>query len=209
MVKRSFIPSVRGLVSCAAAFGLLFVAGCRTVQPVDVDGSFTTSPQFATRSPSIVSLLPIEDGTKDGAAARHLTFVRQEINRQLPDRRFSPTRQTWVDASLRGAMPAGESILTPQKLAALAQAGKDDAVLAVRIDQWDESMLMANHKVQFRFEAAMVAADGTPLWSGTIQGKVKAGGAGAAPLGRDAAARSCIELAVNELLLRLPDRTVR
>ena len=68
---------------------------------------------------------------------------------------------------------------------------------------------MSTRKVAFQFEAAMAGNDGAQLWSGTIQGRVKAGGAGAAPLGRDAMARSCVELAVRELLLRLPNRDVR
>ena len=205
----TLLSSARGLVSCVAACGLLLLAGCKTPNPVDVDATFVTTSEFTTQSPSILSLLPIEDGTNDGTVGRHLTYMRQEINRQLPDRLYAPTRQTWVDASLRGAVPAGESILTPATLAGLARSGKDDAVLAVRVAEWDESALMSTRKVRFQFEAAMVSADGTPLWSGTIQGRVKAGGAGAAPLGRDASARSCVELAVHELLLRLPDRTVR
>ena len=94
-------------------------------------------------------------------------------------------------------------------MAELARAGKDDAVLAVRVSKWDESQLMSTRKVRFEFEAAMVASDGTPLWSGTIQGRVKAGGAGAAPLGREAMARSCVELSVRELLLQLPERSIR
>ena len=94
--------------------------------------------------------------------------MRQEINRQLPERLYTPTRQTWVDASTRGAAPAGESIVTPAALKALAQAGKDDAVLAIRVDEWDESQLMSTRKVTFQLEAAMAGSDGEPLWSGTI-----------------------------------------
>jgi hypothetical protein len=208
------LSSGRGLVSCAVACCLLSFAGCRTPNPVDVDATFTTSTQFALHSPSILSLLPIEDGTDEDVVARHLDYMREEINRQLPDRLYAPTRQTWVDASVGraaavGAAPAGESILAPGKLAELAKSGKDDAVLAVRVTAWNESALMSTRKVRFQFEAAMVANDGVQLWSGSIQGKVKAGGAGAAPLGREASARSCVELAVRELLLQLPDRLVR
>ncbi len=203
------LSSGRSLVSCAAACCLLMVAGCRAPNPVDVDATFTTTTQFASHSPSILSLLPIEDGTGADVVGRHLDYMREEINRQLPDRLYAPTRQTWVDASVRGAAPAGESILSPATLAGLAKSGKDDAVLAVRVAEWDESSLMSTRKVRFQFEAAMVANDGTQLWSGTIQGKVKAGGAGAAPLGREASARSCVELVVRELLLQLPDRPVR
>ena len=203
------VSSTRGLVSCAAACGLLLLAGCKTPNPVDVDATFVTATDFGSRSPSIISLLPIEDGTADGSASRHLMYIRQEVNRRLPERLYSPTSQTWVDGAVRGAAPAGESIVTPDALASYARAGKDDAILAVRVAKWDESLLMSTRKVSFQFEAAMVASDATTLWSGTIQGKVKAGGAGAAPLGRDAMARSCIELAVYELMLQLPDRRIR
>ena len=203
------VSSGRGFVRCASACGLLLLAGCIAPNPVDVDANFVTTTAFGAKGPSIVSLLPIEDGTSNASVSRHLTFLRQEINRQLPDRRYAPTRQTWVDASVRGAAPGGESIVTPEALATLARAGKDDAVLAVRVSEWDEGQLMSTRKVRFHFEAAMVAGDGTPLWSGTIQGRVKAGGAGAAPIGREAMARSCVELAVQQLLLQLPDRSVR
>lgn len=212
MVNCFSAPPLRCLVQAAAAVGflscLLSLAGCRQIEPIRVDGEFVTSPRFVTASPSIVSLLPIEDGTEDGAAARHVTMMRQEINRQLPERLYSPTRQQWVDASLRGAAPIGESIMAPGRLAEFARAGKDDAVLAVRVGKWDESTLMSDHRVRFAFDAAMVGKDGTQLWSGHIEGSVKAGGVGAAPLGREASARSCIELAVRQLMLRLPDRIV-
>ena len=45
-----------------------------------------------------------------------------------------------------GAAPAGESIVTPEALAAYARTGKDDAVLAVRVSKWDESLLMTTRR---------------------------------------------------------------
>ena len=104
------VSSGRGFVTCAAGCVLLLLAGCKTPNPVDVDANFVTTPEFSARSPSILSLLPIEDGTQSRAVVRHLTFMRQEINRQLPERLYTPTRQTWVDASTRGAAPSGESM---------------------------------------------------------------------------------------------------
>ena len=209
MVNWSLFSSPRARL-CFAAAGLLVLAGCRTPNPVVVDASFTTSPDYTSRSPAVLATLPIEDGTNGGDIARHLSFLRHEINRQLPDRRYSPVSESWSDASLRGAAaPAGESILVPARLAELAKSSSEDAVLAVRVAEWDEHALMTNRRVRFRFEAAMVANDGAALWSGSIQGTVKAGGAGPAPIGRDASARSCIELAVRELMMRLPERVVR
>ncbi|MFK7742220.1 MAG: hypothetical protein AB8H80_18040 [Planctomycetota bacterium] len=213
MVNWSFLPRMRGLVSAkllssAGLLGLLLVSGCRTVNPVNVDGNFIASPALAERSPGVVSVLPVEDGS-GGAVSRHLTFMRQELRRQLSDRLYAATTEQWVDASLRGSTSLSESILTPASLERVAAAGPDDAVFAVRVERWDESTLLANRRVRFRLQAALVAKDGTQLWSGDLEGTVKAGGAGAAPIGKDAAARSCVELSVRQLLLRLPDRVVR
>lgn len=209
MVNWSLIRSSRSLVGCAAALSLLLLSGCKTVNPVQVDASFVATPEFATNCPTVIGVLPIEDGTGTAAAARHLTFFRQEVNRRLIDRGYSSTTENWVDASLIGSAPAGESILTPTRLSTLARQSRDDGVLAIRIEKWDEGSLMADRRVHFEIGAAMVASDGTQLWSGSIQGNVKAGGVGASPLGRDASARSCAEMAVQELLLRLPDRIVK
>lgn len=210
MVNWSQFPSLRTLVGCVAACGILMVAGCRTVNPVTVNASFVASPDFAENCPTVISVLPIEDGTEAGSAGRHLTFMRQEVNRQLVRMRgYSATTENWVDASMAGAAPSGESILAPASLTSLAQAGKDDAVLAVRVERWDETTLLADRRVRFEFRAAMVAKDGKQLWSGSMSGRVKAGGVGASPLGRNASARSCAELAVAELLMRLPVRIVQ
>ena len=126
MVNWSLIPSSRSLVGCVVALSFLVLAGCRTVDPVKVEGSFVTAPKFATNCPTVVGVLPIEDGSEGGAAARHLTFLRQELNRQLVDRGYSSTTENWVDAALMGVGESAASVLTPDRLAALAKAGRDD-----------------------------------------------------------------------------------
>ena len=209
MVNWSLMKSSRTLVGCAVTLGLLLLSGCQTVNPVQVDASFVATSAFATSCPTVLGVLPVEDGTPTGAAGRHLTFFRQELNRKLIDRGYSSTTENWVDASSFGSAPIGESILTPSRLTALAKASRDDGVLAVRIEKWDESRLMSERRVTFQIGAALVTSDGTQLWSGSMQGSIKAGGLGASPIGRDASARSCAELAVAELLTRLPDRIVR
>lgn len=183
-------------------------AACQTTDPVLVDATFAPTPAFSTRSPADVAVLPVEDATPDGSVQRHLVFLRQELMRQLPDRRFSPITATTVDAGLRGAQaaPGGESILSPTVLKSMVGHSSEDAVFALRVDKWDESMLMVDRRVRFQFQAAFVAADGQPLWSGTIRGEVKAGGLGAAPRDRDGMARNCGELAIREMLQRLPHR---
>jgi hypothetical protein len=209
MVNWSLFKSLRSLVGCAATLGFLVLAGCQTPNPVKVDADFAVSPTLLASSPTVLSVLPVEDGTANGAVASRIPFFRQELNRQLVSRGYSSTTESWVDAAQIGAAPIGESILTPNRLLAMAKAGRDDAVVAVRIERWDEQTLMFDRKVRFRASVAMVGSDGTQLWSGSMQGSVKAGGAGAAPRGRDAAARSCVSLVVGALLEWLPERVVR
>lgn len=188
-----------------ALFALVAVA-CQVPQPVEVNASFVAAPAFASRSPTNVAVLPVEDGTTDAAPQRHLQFLRQEVMRQLKDRLFTALAPGYVDAALnKVAKPAPtESILVPATLQKLAGHAAEDAVFALRVDKWDESHLPVDNKVWFQFQAVMLGSDGVQLWSGTIAGVVKAGGAGASPRDRDGKARSCAELAVREMMERLP-----
>jgi hypothetical protein len=184
----------------------LALAACQTAEPVTVNAAFVATDAFAKRSPSQVAVLPVEDGTADGAVQRHLVFLRQEVMRQLPQRLFTPLTATTVDAALgKIDKPAPtESIMVPSTLRKLAGHAGEDAVFALRVDQWNESGLTVDRRVWFQFQGALLGSDGVQLWSGTISGWVKAGGAGASPRDRDKMARSCGELAVQEMLNRLP-----
>jgi hypothetical protein len=190
--------------------GALALAGCQAPSPSSVTASLAPTPAFNTRSPAEVAVLPVEDGTPDGAAQRHLTLLRQEVMRQMVDRLFAPLTAGSVDAALKSAPPVapGESMLVPATLQKLAGHAGEQATFALRIDQWDERLLQVDRKLRFQFQAALVGSDGVLLWGGTLQGEVKAGGVGPAPLDREGMARSCIEIAVRELLQRLPRRVV-
>lgn len=198
---------------CASSlFGLLLLAGCQTAEPVTVNPSFTTSPALALKRPAEVAVLPVEDGTGGVEVDRHLVFLRQELMRQLVDRFYTPLAGAVVDAALKGnaeaaaAKAAGGSALAPAYLQKVAGHASEEAVFVLRVDRWDERHLLTNRRVTFQFTAALVGADGQQLWYGTMSGEVKAGGLGAAPRDRDYMARSCGELAIRELLLRLPQR---
>lgn len=189
-----------------AGLGLLAPA-CQMAPPVTVNTTFVATPAFSTRSPSQVAVLPVEDGTADGGAQRHLVFLRQEVMRQLPDKLFTPLKAEAVDAALQAAPrpAAGESILVPAVLQKLTGHAGEDAVFAMRVDRWDESGLSVNNKLWFQFHASLVGSDGVQLWSGSIQGEVKAGGFDAAPRDKDGKARSCGKIAVSEMIKCLPN----
>lgn len=198
----------------AALLLVAFVAACQTPDPVVVNATFAPTADFGARSPSQVAVLAVEDGTVDAErperhAARLLTFFRQEVIRQLPGRLFTPISAAAVDAALTPvAKPAaGQSIVVPANLQKLAGHAGEDAVFALRVSGWDETSLPVDKKVWFQVEAMMLGSDGTVLWSGQMNGMVKAGGVGPAPRDREGAARSCVELAVREMLNRLPRRT--
>jgi hypothetical protein len=191
-----------------ASLALLMLAGaCTMPQPVAVNATFVDTPAFRTRCPSQVAVLPVEDGTGGDSVGRLLVFLRQEVMRQLTGRLYTPITATTIDAALAGAPKpsAGESIVVPATLQKLAGHAGEEAVFALRVDRWDESGLHVDRKLPFQFQATLLGSDGVQLWSGTIQGEVKAGGAGASPRDKDGMARSCAELAVREMLVRLPN----
>lgn len=172
--------------------------------------AFVAAPALFQLRPAAIAVLPCEDATPDRRATAYLPFLRQELNRQLIDRRYSPLAQGYVDAALKGqADPralAGQSLVEPAVLRRFAGQSAEEALLAVRIDAWDDALILSNKRLNFRCHALLLASDGQVLWSGSLGGEIKAGGAGAAPLDRDGMARSCGELLVRELLQQLPER---
>lgn len=201
MVVRALLQSVAGLAA-------LMLVACQAPNPVRTQPSFRTTPALAVRNPIDIAVLPLEDGTPSGAAVRHLVIMRQTLERQLPERLYSPLTASWVDARLAShRRNPGETLLSPSWLKRIAGQAGEDAALAVRVERWDEGNLLSDRKVRFQFEAVLIAADGEVLWSGTLTGEVKAGGVGAAPRDRDGMARSCAELALTELLQQLPPHT--
>jgi hypothetical protein len=180
---------------------------CKTPPPLTTTPSFVTYPALATRNPNDIAVLPVEDGTQARDASRHLEFMRQVLQRQLPTRHYAPLSSQVVDAALSKFEPGpGETLMTPAYLKRIAGKAAEDAALAVHIDRWDEGRLLAEQRLSFQFQAALVANDGELLWSGSLAGTVKAGGMGPAPRDRDAMARSCAEIALSELLVHLNRR---
>lgn len=213
MVITRILRSVT-LRACGLAGIAFLAAACQTVEPKTVESTLVATPSLATVRPGDVAILPVEDGTPDSAFVRHLTFARQELMRQLVDRLYNPITAYTVDAALAAkpgvaeASTKRESILSPTTLKTMVGHAKEDAAIAVRIDRWDESRLLIDKRVRFEMQAAMMSSKGEQLWSGALRGEIKAGGIGAAPRDRDGMARSCIVLAIEEMLAQLPQRKI-
>jgi hypothetical protein len=196
-----------------AASVLFALAACQSGPPVRVFPAFNTSPALATLRPASVAVLPVEDGSEGRRATPFLPFLRQELNRQILDRRYSPLAEASVDTAIKGsaeyaaAKTRGTPIVEPAVLQKLAGHSSEDATLAVRVDHWDNTSLVSSKRLYFRLRATLVASSGQQLWYGNLGGEVKAGGAGAAPLDKDGMERSCIEILVRELLNELPARS--
>ncbi len=194
---------MRSLIICLA--GVL--AACQTHTPIKATPSFVTSPALQARKPNDIAVLVPEDVTPGGKATRLLDQARRTLMEQLITRRYAPMKSQFVDASLSRTAQQ-QSMLQPEFLRAMASRSTGDAVLALRIDVWDETRMLADKFVTFGFQSVLVASDGEVLWSGTLSGQVKAGGSGPAPLDREAMARSCMQVALTEMLQHLPTRAL-
>lgn len=185
----------------------LWFASCQTPPPINASSSFSASPALALRNPSDIAVLPVEDGSSEQVASRHLDYMRQALQRQLPARLYVPLAPELVDAAMLKNQPKeGETLMTPAYLKRIAGKATEEAALAVRVNRWDESHLLTDKKVDFEIQAVLVANDGEVLWSGNLSGSVKSGGFSAAPRDRDQMGRSCAELAMIEVLNHLQRR---
>jgi hypothetical protein len=194
--------------TAAFALCLLALAGCQTAVPLTATPAFTTSPALAARNPAEIAVLSPEDASETKDAGRLLEYMREVMERRLVDRCYTPLRTQVVDAALGGARPGrGETVLTPAYLKRIAGRATEEALLAVRIDRWDERSLLADKMISFEFQAALIGNDGESLWHGSLSGQVKAGGYGPAPRDRDQMARSCADIVLEELVRHLPARS--
>ncbi|MHC4077805.1 MAG: hypothetical protein ACYTGW_12480 [Planctomycetota bacterium] len=191
-----------------AAFLLIFGLSACATQSSAVRSAMVQSPDLHRLSPSDIAVLPIEDRTSDKTVSRLLSHMRAQINRALPQRKYSPVSTQAVDAAFGTALPVdGSSIIQEAVLKKLAGKADEDAVLAVQISRWDQSSLMANAIVRFAAEVTLFGSkEGRPLWSGDLQGQLKAGGANPAPRGPKDRARAAADEFVAQLIDRLPRR---
>lgn len=192
-----------------AAFLLFFGLSACAVQTSSVRSALIQSPDLHRLCPSNIAVLPVEDRTPNKSVARLLPYIREEINASLPARKYSPMAVGWVDTAIKGYVPAeGSSVVEEAVLRTLAdKLADEDAVLAVQINRWDDSSLMASAIVRFSAEVTLLGSkEGRALWSGDLEGQVKAGGSHPAPRDPDDRARAAAAEFVAQLIQRLPRR---
>lgn len=192
----------------SVALGFLCLAACQTTPPVDVQPEFTTQVALAQINPRDVAVLPVEDASPGQAAGPLLEQMREDMEANLVQRRYSPLNTPFVDAAADGRAEGSGSILAADYLSRVAEGfDGDTAVLALRLNRWDESGLLSRARVGFTAEAVLVAgSSGTVLWSGQLSGSIKAGGEGPAPLDPVERSRSVATLFIQQLILNLPMR---
>jgi hypothetical protein len=188
---------------------LLLTAACEAPLP-PVHSSMITSVELIATNPVDVAVMPIEDATAGGAAQLVLDEVRQEIAAQLVGRLYSPIAIAAIDrATPRDASSAGRthSVVDTAWLATVTGRYGEDAVLGLRITRWDKSSMMVNARVRFAVDATMLGSrDRKILWSGSVEGEVKAGGTGPAPLDPRERELAAGRQLAEQVILLLPKR---
>jgi hypothetical protein len=184
-------------------------AGCYAT-PAKVYPSLEVSPGLYAVNPVDIAVLPIEDATPYSAAAEVLEPFRTEVQKALIQRGYTPLATEKVDDVLRAeaGSTARPSVVDATWLGSIGGKFGEDAALGIRVTTWDASSLMANGRVRFAADVALVSNKRPePLWSGSIRGEVKAGGDGPAPGGRRNRVDSvAAEMAEHIVLQQLPPR---
>src|SRR5690606_37614870 len=118
----------------------LVVAACVPLPPAAVNSSLQASDALVAVNPSNIAVVPVEDATPGGSARDVLETFRQEVYAALVQRRYAPLSSRVVDPVVRehGAAVANASMTRPEVLARVAGHLNEDAVLAIRITEWDE-----------------------------------------------------------------------
>jgi len=187
---------------------LLALGACATRPNIDVTPSVSPpNPLLNAERPVDIAVLPIHDNSMRQSASWLVEDMREAAERALPEQRYTPLGTQWVDQRLVSA-PVPASLRQPSAIAQLRGRFEEDAILAIMVNQWDESDLMRSARVHFDLEAALIGGDGgQTLWSGRVQGSIKAGADGPAPLDRRERARDVARRAIEELIRNIPPRS--
>lgn len=194
--------------SAFAVTVLSMLAACQVRPPVETTSSLRVAPDLELLRPSDIAVLPIEDATRGATFEQWSDVLRQSVARSLVQRYYSPLANTMVDRALvaRASSSRGSPV-DASYVNGLSGVFEEDAILGVRVLEWDDRKIMQDQRARFAVDVMLVARDGNRvLWSGRLDGEVKAGGDGPAPLGRSARTRSAVELMAQVVIGELPAR---
>lgn len=194
-----------------ALLALLAASACVPLPPAAVSSSLQATPELQTVNPSNIAVVPVEDATPGASVHALLEVVRDEIYAQLVLKRYAPLTSKVVDAVVRekGAGAAGASLARPEVLAQVAGTMNEDAVLCVRVTQWNDSRVMSASRVRFAADVIMVSArTKATLWGGAIEGEVKAGGQAAAPRYREERLADIARQMARAIISQLPSHVL-
>lgn len=187
---------------------VLALPACQSISP-HVTSTLVSTSELLNQKPSDIAILPIEDATLDGRIRPWRATLRDALALGLVSRLYAPLNTDKVDAVLQAeaTTPRNGTAVDAGYLTGLAGKFGEDALLAVRFTRWDESSLMLNARLRFACDLTMVhARSGRTLWSGGIEGDVKSGGYGPAPLSPEARAEDAARQVALEIAGRLPKR---
>jgi hypothetical protein len=199
--------AMRHLAAVVLPVALAVLGGCQS-EPARIQPALHASPRLLAASPADIAVLPVEDATPDRRAEPVLVTMREANNQELVERRYSPLAAGRVDAALgTGGSNRRGGVIDAAWLGSLAGKAQEDALLGIRVTRWDTSSLMANARVRFAADVTMIdSKTKETLWSGNVDGDVKAGGDGAAPLDPAERARDAARRFGHELIQLLPRR---
>ncbi len=187
---------------------ILLLAACQTTPPVTLHSSLRVRPELDELKPADIAILPIEDATSSKVVTSHLDAMRAHLAAALIQRHYSPLSQNLIDLRLRetGAGNGSSPVDAAHQRSVAGRFG-EDALLGITITTWDESALMTDATVAFTVRVSLLhSATSQVLWSGIIDGIVRAGGEGVAPLRRADRASSAVKVFIDALVGELPER---
>lgn len=190
---------------------LLAAAACESQPAAVLTSGLQLTSGFAELQPSTIAILPIEDGTADGAFGAIAERMRTSMESELADRAYAPLAPRYVDDKLTAIGKAGTgSPVDTAWLGGVRNAFQEEAVLGIRVTSWDSRRVVESGRVQFRLQVLMLdSSTGAVLWSGPLEGSVKAGGEGPSPIARDQRIESAAAVLGVELVRKLPIRQPR
>lgn len=178
------------------ALTALALCACNDL-PKRPGGSVETvhSGQLERSSPIDVVVAPVENAS--GRKGVPLAALREAFHKGLVKRRYSPLALEYVDRKVVNAA------YTPGAL-------KEEAVLQVTIEAWDDSLWESRGALTVKARARLLDAEGAsggPLWTGTVDHRFDIGVQGEPLASLDARMRQACERIAGELLAALPARS--